>query len=157
MNDPSTFTVRQSRLKGTVMLANAWEILHDPHLCLLADPEVFKLGRFVLSDLYRNPTGPALGSTADISYQSSASNRDLTHAFSLCDRHRRRILGRWYSCAFCTKDLCVDCEWSHTHNSTHLFLAFKVPVDIQAFRSLRRFADLENPAGSPVLYGNIYY
>ena len=101
--------------------------------------------------------------------------RDLTHAFALCDRHMRRIVGKWYRCAFCAKDLCADCEVLDTHDSTHIFVVFKAPVDMQAFRcgfSLakfasmvltggvqnRHFADLENPAGSPpVLRGNIYY
>ncbi|KAH9172964.1 hypothetical protein EDB89DRAFT_2069194 [Lactarius sanguifluus] len=53
------------------------------------------------------------------------------------------------------KDLCADCEVLDTHDGTHLFVVFKAPVDMQAFR---HFADLENPAGSPpVLHGNIYY
>ncbi|KAH9024598.1 hypothetical protein EDB84DRAFT_430698 [Lactarius hengduanensis] len=87
----------------------------------------------------------------------------------------RRIVGKWYRCAFCAKDLCADCEVLDTHDGTHLFVVFKAPVDMQAFRcaflhpceftsmadirrSNRHFADLENPAGSPpVLHGNIYY
>jgi hypothetical protein len=102
--------------------------------------------------------------------------RDLTHAFALCDRHMRRIVGKWYRCAFCAKDLCADCEVLDTHDSTHIFVVFKAPVDMQSFRcgfyphptsmmltdclfrKTRHFADLENPAGSPpVLHGNIYY
>ena len=112
---------------------------------------------------------------------SSASKtaylRDLTHAFALCDRHMRRIVGKWYRCAFCAKDLCADCEVLDTHDNTHLFLVFKAPVDMQAFRCAfitpamsrdadgwcfffltRHFADLDNPAGSPpVLRGSVYY
>ncbi|KAI9464416.1 hypothetical protein BJY52DRAFT_1397082 [Lactarius psammicola] len=106
--------------------------------------------------IYRDPAGPAPGSpSADISGDPASYLRDLTHAFALCDRHMRRIVGKWYRCAFCAKDLCADCEVFDTHDSSHLFLVFKAPVDMQAFR---HFADLENPAGSPpVLHGNIYY
>ena len=60
--------------------------------------------------------------------------RNLTHAFALCDRHMRRIVGKWYRCVFCAKDLCTDCEEFDTHDSTHAFLVFKAPVDMQAFR-----------------------
>jgi len=110
----------------------------------------------IIPILYRDPAGPAPNSPiADIPGDPAAYLRDLTHAFALCDRHMRRIVGKWYRCAFCAKDLCSDCEVLDTHDNTHLFLVFKSPVDMQAFR---HFADLENPAGSPpVLHGNIYY
>jgi hypothetical protein len=45
-----------------------------------------------------------------------------------------RIVGKWYRCAFCAKDLCADCERLDTHDYTHAFLVFKAPVDMQAFR-----------------------
>ena len=45
-----------------------------------------------------------------------------------------RIVGKWYRCAFCAKDLCADCEELDTHDNTHVFLVFKAPVDMQAFR-----------------------
>ncbi|KAH8984040.1 hypothetical protein EDB92DRAFT_1951101 [Lactarius akahatsu] len=106
--------------------------------------------------LYRDPAGPLPGGpSANIPGDPAAYLRDLTHAFALCDRHMRRIVGKWYRCALCATDLCADCEVHDTHNNTHLFLVFKAPVDMQAFRI---FADLENPAGSPpVLHGNVYY
>ncbi|KAH9977511.1 hypothetical protein BJV74DRAFT_888403 [Russula compacta] len=107
--------------------------------------------------LYRNPVGPVPGSPfADVSGDPTVPYlRDLTHDFALCDRHMMRIVGKWYRCAYCAKDLCADCEAIDTHDGTHVFLVFKAPVDMQAFR---HFADLENSAGSPpVLRGNIYY
>ena len=60
--------------------------------------------------------------------------RDLTHSFALCDRHMIRIVGKWYRCAFCAKDLCAECEALDSHDNTHVFLVFKAPVDMQAFR-----------------------
>jgi hypothetical protein len=86
-----------------------------------------------------------------------------------------RIVGKWYRCAFCAKDLCADCEEIDTHNNTHIFLVFKAPVDMQAFRCAvshaiysilvngrlaldRHFADLESSNDSPpVIRGTIYY
>ncbi|KAI9433568.1 hypothetical protein H4582DRAFT_987905 [Lactarius indigo] len=110
----------------------------------------------IIPILYRDPAGPPPGSpSANIPSDPGAYLRDLTHGFALCDRHMQRIVGKWYRCAFCAKDLCADCEVLDTHDGTHLFLVFKAPVDMHAFR---HFADLENPAGSPpVLHGNIYY
>lgn len=60
--------------------------------------------------------------------------RDLTHSFALCDRHMIRIVGKWYRCAFCAKDLCAECEALDSHDNTHVFLVFKAPVDMQAFQ-----------------------
>ncbi|KAH9172965.1 hypothetical protein EDB89DRAFT_2069195 [Lactarius sanguifluus] len=103
----------------------------------------------IIPILYRYPAGPAPGSPSDISsdpegtslklarsYFSSffidvetAYLRDLKHNFALCDRHvsRGRIVGKWYRCAFCAKDLCADCEALDTHDSTHAFLVLKAP------------------------------
>jgi cytochrome P450 len=44
----SRFTVRYLRLKGAIMLANAWAILHNPDL--YPDPEAFKPERFLNDD-----------------------------------------------------------------------------------------------------------
>ncbi|KAH9024596.1 hypothetical protein EDB84DRAFT_430853 [Lactarius hengduanensis] len=111
----------------------------------------------IIPILYRYPAGPAPGSPSDISGDPEAYLHDLKHSFALCDRHvsRGRIVGRWYRCAFCAKDLCADCEALDTHDSTHAFLVFKAPVDQQVFRQL---ADIEKPANSPpVWHGNIYH
>ncbi|KAH9072358.1 hypothetical protein EDB83DRAFT_220538 [Lactarius deliciosus] len=129
----------------------------------------------IIPILYRYPAGPAPGSPADISSDPEGTSlklarsyfffidfetaylRDLKHNFALCDRHvsRGRIVGKWYRCAFCAKDLCADCEALDTHDSTHAFLVLKAPVDKQVFRQL---ANIENPANSPpVWHGNIYH
>jgi len=106
----------------------------------------------ILPILYRSPAGPRPFSAPD---DPAAYLRDLTHGFALCDLHMRKIVGKWYRCAFCAKDLCEDCEALDAHDGTHPFLVFKAPVDEQAFRN---FADEKNPAGSPpVLHGNIYH
>ncbi|KAH9031322.1 hypothetical protein EDB85DRAFT_1343689 [Lactarius pseudohatsudake] len=109
----------------------------------------------IIPILYRDPAGPPPGSpSANIPSDPAAYLRDLTHAFARCDRHMQRIVGKWYRCAFCAKDLCADCEVFDTHDSTHVFLVIKAPVDMKASR---HFANLENPAGGPpVLRGNIY-
>lgn len=108
----------------------------------------------IIPVLYKDPAGPLPGSpAAEISGDPAAYLRDLTHPFALCDRHLLRIVGKWYRCAFCAKDLCADCEELDTHDNTHIFLVFKAPVDMQKFRD---FADLENPNGRPVLTDPIY-
>ncbi|KAH8998274.1 hypothetical protein EDB86DRAFT_3076119 [Lactarius hatsudake] len=89
----------------------------------------------IIPILYRHPAGPPPGSpSANIPGDPAAYLRDLTHSFTLCDRHMRRIVGKWYRCALCATDLCADCEVHDIHNDTHLFLVFKAPVDTQAFR-----------------------
>ncbi|KAI0306089.1 hypothetical protein B0F90DRAFT_1695946 [Multifurca ochricompacta] len=136
--------------------------VHDPMHVFLKVPRPVDIPGPLESEfpiipvLYRDPAGPGPGSPpAGVSGDPAAYLRDLTHAFALCDRHMMRIVGKWYRCAFCAKDLCADCEQLDTHDGTHVFLVFKAPVDMQAFR---HFADLENQAGSPpVLHGKIYY
>ncbi|KAH9172966.1 hypothetical protein EDB89DRAFT_2069196 [Lactarius sanguifluus] len=113
----------------------------------------------IIPILYRYPAGPAPGSPSDISSDPEAYLRDLKHSFARCGRHgsrgRGRIIGKWYRCAFCAKDLCANCEALDTHDSTHTFLVFKAPVDEQVFRQL---VNIENPGNSPpVWYGNIYH
>jgi len=44
------------------------------------------------------------------------------------------IIGRWYRCVYCPKDLCAECEPHDTHDPTHPFLVFKAPVDIALFK-----------------------
>ncbi|KAI9510526.1 hypothetical protein F5148DRAFT_976610 [Russula earlei] len=135
-------------------------MVHDPMHIFLKIPRPVDMARPLESEfpiiplLYRTPVGPPPGSPADTSGDPAAYLRDLTHAFALCDRDLRRIVGKWYRCAFCAKDLCADCEALDTHDNTHVFLVFKAPIDMQAFQ---HFADLENANGSPpVLRANIY-
>jgi len=136
--------------------------VHDPQHVFLKVPRPVEIPGPLESEfpiiplLYKDPVGPVPGSpAADISGDPAAYLRELTHSFALCDRHMIRIVGKWYRCAFCAKDLCADCEALDTHDNTHVFLVFKAPVDMQAFRL---FADLESPNGSPpVLRGGIYY
>ncbi|KAH9072357.1 hypothetical protein EDB83DRAFT_219235 [Lactarius deliciosus] len=135
--------------------------VHDPMHAFLKIPRPVDIPGPLESEfpimpiLYRDPAGPPPGSpSSNISSDPAAYLRDLTHAFARCDRHMQRIVGKWYRCAYCAKDLCADCEVFDTHDSTHVFLVIKAPVDMKASR---HFADLENPAGSPpVLRGNIY-
>ncbi|KAH9056727.1 hypothetical protein EDB87DRAFT_1635118 [Lactarius vividus] len=137
--------------------------VHDPMHTFLKIPRPVDIPGPLESEfpiipiLYRYPAGPAPGSAADVSDDPEAYLRDLKHSFALCDRHasRGRIVGKWYRCAFCARDLCADCEALDTHDSAHAFLVFKAPVDKRVFRQL---ADIENPANSPpVWHGNIYH
>ncbi|KAI9433566.1 hypothetical protein H4582DRAFT_1986710, partial [Lactarius indigo] len=116
--------------------------VHDPMHTFLKIPRPVDIPGPLESEypiipiLYRYPAGPAPGSPADLSGDPEAYLRDLRHSFALCDRHvsRGRIVGKWYRCAFCARDLCADCEALDTHDSTHAFLVFKAPVDKQVFR-----------------------
>ncbi|KAH9975696.1 hypothetical protein BGW80DRAFT_1457279 [Lactifluus volemus] len=86
----------------------------------------------IIPVLYRSPAGPPPGT--DASGDPGAYLQNLTHTIALCDRHMKRIVGKWYRCAFCPTDLCADCEEVDTHDRTHVFLVFKAPVDTEAFR-----------------------
>ncbi|KAG6821486.1 hypothetical protein H0H93_010210 [Arthromyces matolae] len=70
----------------------------------------------------------------------------LTHSSSLCDRCMEPIVGAWFRCAYCARDLCDACEAVDTHNDAHVFLVFKALVDM---KTLQRLANLENPTESP--------
>ncbi|EIM86861.1 uncharacterized protein STEHIDRAFT_97694 [Stereum hirsutum FP-91666 SS1] len=108
----------------------------------------------ILPKLYKEPAGPP-GGLSSSSRNPSAYLRDLRHKSALCDRHMEPIVGKWYRCVYCAKDLCGDCESIDEHDMTHCFMVFKAPVDIGLFK---HYADLENPAGSPpVLNGPVYY
>jgi len=136
--------------------------VHDPSHIFIKIPRPVDIPSPLESEfpiiplLYQHPAGPTPGTpSADVSGDPAAYLRDLMHAFALCDRHMMRIVGKWYRCTFCAKDLCADCEAIDTHDNSHVFLVFKAPVDMRAFRP---FADLDNPGGSPpVLRGNIYF
>ncbi|SRR6266404_2218515 len=86
-------------------------------------PKVNILGRIIYWPLFTGVETAYLG--------------DLTHAFACCDGHvvKQNIVGKWYRCTFCPKDLCADCEAFDTHDSTHAFLVFKAPVDKRAFKA----------------------
>jgi hypothetical protein len=98
------------------------------------------------------------------------------HTFTLCDVHMTHIVGKWYRCAFCAKDLCADCEASDTHDdSTHAFLVFKsqvsmealgcailytlyIPINVVMSTHRQLVGDSDGPAAcTPILRGNIYY
>ncbi|KAI0056053.1 hypothetical protein BV25DRAFT_1894599 [Artomyces pyxidatus] len=136
--------------------------VHDPmHLFVklprpLDNLAPLESAKSIVPPLYSRPAGPPNGMALSSSDPPQAYLRNLTHSFALCDRHMTRIVGKWYRCAYCAKDLCADCEKLDTHDETHVFLVFKAPVDMQAFRL---FADLDNPEGQspPVLHGPIYY
>ena len=44
------------------------------------------------------------------------------------------IVGEWFHCAYCPKDLCDSCAEVDTHDNTHLFVVFKSDVNMQIFR-----------------------
>ncbi|EJD47434.1 kinase-like protein [Auricularia subglabra TFB-10046 SS5] len=75
----------------------------------------------------------------------------VLHEMALCDRCMQRIVGKWYRCAYCGKDLCDACEAIDDHDDTHLFVVFKAVLDIAQFRD---FTDLERPA--PLIQYSVY-
>ncbi|KAF8074927.1 hypothetical protein FPV67DRAFT_1475472 [Lyophyllum atratum] len=101
-------------------------IIHDPmHI-------FFKLPRPVqrpiessfsmVPVLYREPVGPQ-GSTPEA--DPTAYLMELRHQSSVCDRCMMIIVGAWFRCAYCARDLCDACEDVDTHNDKHVFLVFK--------------------------------
>ncbi|KAH0582797.1 hypothetical protein H2248_010706 [Termitomyces sp. 'cryptogamus'] len=119
-------------------------IVHDPmHI-------FFKLPRPVhkpIEDLfpmvpilYQMPVGPQ--SPFMDTTEPAAYLNNLKHASSLCDRCIKVIVGAWFRCAYCARDLCDTCEAVDTHNDTHVFLVFKSLVDVKI---LRLVLNLSNP------------
>ncbi|KAJ7087724.1 hypothetical protein C8R43DRAFT_908811 [Mycena crocata] len=98
-----------------------------------------------LPRLYKTPAGPSPG-TDPRTYLSS-----LQHSAAVCDRCMCGIQGVWFRCAYCGVDFCDACESVDTHNDSHIFMAFKSPVDMQALKS---FAPIENPP--PVIPYPVY-
>ncbi|KAN0129825.1 hypothetical protein V8E53_012297 [Lactarius tabidus] len=136
-------------------------IVHDPMHTFLKIPRPVDIPGPLESEfpfipvLYQYPAGPAPGSPSNRSSDSDPTVylRYLTHAFALCDRHMGKIVGKWYRCAYCSMDLCADCEAIDTHDKTHAFLVFKAPVDKHAFRPFENAGKSGSP---PLLHGNIY-
>lgn len=56
------------------------------------------------------------------------------HKSAVCDRCMTHIVGEWFRCVYCAKDLCDACEAVDTHNDTHFFMVFKSMVNMKAFR-----------------------
>ncbi|KAJ7464640.1 hypothetical protein FB451DRAFT_1264153 [Mycena latifolia] len=98
-----------------------------------------------LPRLYKSPPGPPPGMDPR-TYLSS-----LEHSSAVCDRCMSGIQGVWFRCAYCGVDFCDACEAVDTHNDSHIFMAFKSPVDMQALKS---FAPIENPP--PVIPYPVY-
>ena len=46
----------------------------------------------------------------------------------------QRIVGEWFRCVYCARDLCDYCLSLDTHDRTHFFMVFKSEVDMSQFR-----------------------
>ena len=57
------------------------------------------------------------------------------------------IVGEWFHCAYCPKDLCDSCAEVDTHDNTHLFVVFKADVNMQIFRCVFLFPVCEMRGG----------
>ncbi|GLB41855.1 putative protein with zinc-binding domain, present in Dystrophin, CREB-binding protein [Lyophyllum shimeji] len=93
--------------------------------------------------LYREPVGPQ---SVTMEMDPTAYLTELIHQSSVCDRCMTIIVGAWFRCAYCARDLCDACEEVDTHHDKHVFLVFKSLVDMNTFKS---FANLESPDESP--------
>lgn len=61
--------------------------------------------------------------------------QSVRHDYVLCDRHGHSIVGKWFHCVDCRRDLCADCEDIAEHDSSHVSIVFKSVVDTKVFRS----------------------
>ncbi|KAH8075859.1 hypothetical protein BXZ70DRAFT_963595 [Cristinia sonorae] len=135
----------------------------EPHSYVSHDPMhvFFKLPRPVdtpiesedpiLPPIYKVPAGPVDG--VYNSYYPSQYLQTLTHRFAVCDRCMLRIVGEWFRCVYCPKDLCFHCESNDTHDNSHFFMVFKSQVDMEMFRD---FAQIRSPSPSPALRFQVY-
>lgn len=49
---------------------------------------------------------------------------------TICDLCMSPIMGAWFRCAYCAKDLCEVCEHMDTHDKTHVFFVLKSSVQL---------------------------
>ncbi|ETW79011.1 hypothetical protein HETIRDRAFT_147377 [Heterobasidion irregulare TC 32-1] len=61
--------------------------------------------------------------------------QSVRHDYVLCDRHGRSIVGKWFHCVDCRRDLCAECEDLAEHDSSHVSIVFKSAVDTKVFGS----------------------
>lgn len=64
----------------------------------------------------------------------TAHLQSMRHDHVLCDRHGRSIVGKWFHCVDCRRDLCAECEDLAEHDSSHVSIVFKSAVDTKVFR-----------------------
>ncbi|PFH51867.1 hypothetical protein AMATHDRAFT_84931 [Amanita thiersii Skay4041] len=86
---------------------------------------------FLPEIMYRAPAGPSR--LLSIRYGPKDYLRELLHTSAMCDCCFEPILGEWFRCVYCPRDLCNTCLALDTHDDTHFFLVFKSVVDIQVF------------------------
>ncbi|KAI0091463.1 hypothetical protein BDY19DRAFT_930605 [Irpex rosettiformis] len=107
----------------------------------------------ILPPLYRIPAGPPGGVYSR--ERPKEYLRDVIHKSAVCDRCMTHIVGEWFRCVYCAKDLCDACEAVDTHNDTHFFMVFKSSVDMKEFRKFARLDDDTNPP-EPVIPYAVY-
>jgi hypothetical protein len=82
-----------------------------------------------------DPRGePALSSITTNTHILIAYLQTIVHRVALCDRCIQRIVGEWFHCAYCAKDLCDSCEAMDSHDASHLFVVFKSVVDMSILK-----------------------
>ncbi|KIM32725.1 hypothetical protein M408DRAFT_326470 [Serendipita vermifera MAFF 305830] len=133
--------------------------LHDPMHCFFKIPRPvdrkIQEEEPLVPSLYILAAGeflddPPLGSQND----PRAYLQTIVHRVALCDRCIQRIVGEWFHCAYCAKDLCDNCEAMDSHDASHLFVVFKSVVDMTVLRTL---TDVDNPqAGRPLIPHPVY-
>ncbi|TCD69146.1 hypothetical protein EIP91_008622 [Steccherinum ochraceum] len=137
----------------------------EPHSYVYHDPMhiFFKLPRPVdtpidwdvplVPPLYKVPVGPTGG------VYNSQSPKDylgtLFHKSALCDRCMHRIIGEWYRCVYCAKDLCNHCEAVDTHDNDHFFMVLKAQIDMDQFRDFAQIGSVEQ--SPPVVPFPVYH
>ncbi|KAI0769252.1 hypothetical protein BC629DRAFT_1595952 [Irpex lacteus] len=129
--------------------------IHDPMHIFLKLPR--PVDKPIQSDgplipiLYRIPAGPPGGVYSRERPQEYL--REVMHKSAVCDRCMTHIVGEWFRCVYCAKDLCDACEAVDTHNDTHFFMVFKSMVNMKAFREFAHLDDDTQPPRQVVSYG----
>ena len=86
-----------------------------------------------------DPRGP-FRSTCNVFHSviRTAYLQTIQNRSAVCDRSVIRIIGEWFRCVYCPKDLCDSCEALDSHDPTHLFIVFKSVVDTALLRYVYR-------------------
>ncbi|PVF94534.1 hypothetical protein CPB86DRAFT_808508 [Serendipita vermifera] len=133
--------------------------LHDPMHCFFKIPRPvdrkIQEDEPLLPPLYILAAGESLEPTPlSQKLDPRAYLQTIVHRVALCDRCIQRIVGEWFHCAYCAKDLCDSCEAMDSHDPSHLFVVFKSVVDMSILKTL---TDVDNPQASrPLISYPVY-
>jgi len=81
--------------------------------------------------------------------------RKVIHDNIFCDLCMDRIIGEWFHCVYCPRDLCGHCEEVDEHDTTHFSMVAKAPVNMAKFYHFTEMS-AEEASGPPIMKYPVY-